>query len=58
LAERRETAAVANYDLRRGEVERGPSRGISGRENHLRFLVHKAMAKLTVAETTAEARQG
>jgi hypothetical protein len=49
---------VANSDLRMGEVEHGPGRGIGGRENHCGFSVHKALAKLTVAETTVEDRQG
>jgi hypothetical protein len=50
--------AAVNSDLHRGGVERGPGRGINERENHSGFPVHKALTKLTVVETTIEARRG
>jgi hypothetical protein len=58
MAGRQETMAVANSDLCRGEVEHGPGKGIDEMGNHCVFPVHKAPAKLTVAETTVEAQRG
>jgi hypothetical protein len=58
LAGQRETAAAAISDLRKGEVERGPSRGIGGGGNYCGFQVHRAPAKLTEAEATAETQRG
>jgi hypothetical protein len=50
--------AVANSDLRRGEVEHGLGRGIGGRENHCGSLAHRTPVKLTMAEAKAETRRG
>jgi hypothetical protein len=58
LAGQGEIVAAANSDLCRGEVECGPGRGINERGNHCGFPVHKAPAKLTVAETMVEAQRG
>jgi hypothetical protein len=57
LARQRGTATAANSDLRKGEVERGPNRGVEERGNHRRFLVCKAHVKLTVAKALAEAQR-
>jgi hypothetical protein len=48
---------AANSDLRREEVERGLGRGVEERENHRRFPVRQAQAKLTVAKALAEVRR-
>jgi hypothetical protein len=49
--------AAANSDLHRGEVERGPGRGVEERGSHHEFPMHKAQAKLTVAKALVEAQR-
>jgi hypothetical protein len=56
LVGRRRIAAAASSDLRRGEAERGPGRGVEERGNHRVFPVRQAQTKLTVAKTLAEVR--
>jgi hypothetical protein len=48
---------VANSDLRRGGLKRGPGRGVGGRVNHHGFPMHRAQAKLTVAEATTKVQR-
>jgi hypothetical protein len=57
LARRRRIAAAASSDLRMGEAERGPGRGVEERGNHRRFLVRQAQAKLTMAKAQAEVQR-
>jgi hypothetical protein len=45
---------VASSDLRRGEFERGPGRGVEERGNNHGFPVHKSQAKFTVAKVLEE----
>ena len=54
----RRIATATNFDLRREEAERGPSGRVEERGNHCGFPVHKAPAKLIVAEATTETRRG
>jgi hypothetical protein len=49
LAGRRGIAAAASSDRRKGDVERGPGRGVEERGNHCGFPVRRAQAKLTMA---------
>jgi hypothetical protein len=57
LAERRRIAAAASSDLHRGEVERGPSRGVEERGNNQGFPVRQAQVKLIVAKALAEVQR-
>jgi hypothetical protein len=57
LAGRRRIAAAASSDLRRGEAEHGPRRGVEERGNHHRFSVCQAPVKLTVAKALAEVQR-
>jgi hypothetical protein len=57
LAGRRRIAAAASSDLPRGEVERGPGRGVEERGNHRGFLVRQAQAKLPVPKALAEVQR-
>jgi hypothetical protein len=57
LAERRRIMVAASFDLRRGEAERGPGRGVEERGNHRGFPVHQALAKLTVAKALPEVQR-
>jgi hypothetical protein len=54
LAGRQRIAAAASSDLRRGEVEREPGRGVEERGNRRGFPVRQAQAKLTVAKALAD----
>jgi hypothetical protein len=49
--------AVASSDLRRGDVERGPDRGVEERGNHHGFPVRQGQAKLTVAKALVEVQR-
>jgi hypothetical protein len=57
LAGRQGIAVAVSSDLCRGEVERGPGRGVEERGNHRGFLVRHAHVKLTVAKALAEAQR-
>jgi hypothetical protein len=48
---------AANSGLRREGVKRRPGRGVGGRVNHSGFPVHRAQAKLTMAEATTKAQR-
>jgi hypothetical protein len=50
--------AAANSHQHKEGVKHGTGRGIGGRENHCGFPVHRAPAKLTMAEATTETRHG
>jgi hypothetical protein len=56
LAARRRIAA-ASSDLRRGEVEHGPGRGVEERGHDHGFPVRQAQAKITVAKALAEVQR-
>jgi hypothetical protein len=56
-AERRRITAAASSDLRMGEAERRPDRGVEERGNHRGFPVCQAQAKLTVAKALAKVRR-
>jgi hypothetical protein len=57
LARRRRIVAATSSDLRKGEVERGPGRGVEERGNHREFPVRQAQAKLTVVKALAEVQR-
>jgi hypothetical protein len=56
LARRQRITVVTSSDLHRGEVERGPGRGVEKRGNHRGFPSCQAQVKLTVAKALAGRR--